>query len=137
MGDIMKGYKNIIWGLLFIIVGIIVFTNSFGITNITIFFDGWWTLFIIIPSLVSLVNSTLLRFFTVEKFWTIKPILADLSVTILIGSIGYFIKPKKQFRYFGLMATLFTLICFINSIYTSLNFNYNLTIFSSPESNLL
>ena len=67
--------------------------------------------------LVSLVNSTLLRFFTVEKFWTIKPILADLSVTILIGSIGYFIKPKKQFRYFGLMATLFTLICFINSIY--------------------
>ena len=69
--------------------------------------------------LVSLVNSTLLRFFTVEKFWTIKPILADLSFTILIGSIGYFIKPKKQFRYFGLMATLFTLICFINSIYYS------------------
>ena len=57
MGDIMKGYKNIIWGLLFIIVGIIVFTNSFGITNITIFFDGWWTLFIIIPCFIGLIKD--------------------------------------------------------------------------------
>ena len=53
----MKGYKNIIWGLLFIIVGIIVFTNSFGITNITIFFDGWWTLFIIIPCAIGLFGE--------------------------------------------------------------------------------
>ena len=57
MGDIMKGYKNIIWGLLFIIVGIIVFTNSFGITNITIFFDGWWTLFIIVPCFIGLFKD--------------------------------------------------------------------------------
>ena len=57
MGDIMKGYKNIIWGLLFIIVGIIVLTNSFGITNITIFFDGWWTLFIIIPCAIGLFGE--------------------------------------------------------------------------------
>lgn len=57
MGDIMKGYKNIIWGLLFIIVGVIVFTNSFGITNITIFFDGWWTLFIIIPCAIGLFGE--------------------------------------------------------------------------------
>lgn len=65
----------------------------------------------------ALINSTLLRFFTVERFWTIKPILADCAVTILIGSLGYFIKPKKQFRYFGTMATIFTAICFINSLY--------------------
>ena len=50
--------------------------------------------------LVSLFNATILRFYTVEKFWNIKPILADLAVILLIGCIGYFIKPKKQFNYY-------------------------------------
>lgn len=29
----------------------------FGFTNINIFFDGWWTLFIIIPSFIELIRS--------------------------------------------------------------------------------
>ena len=51
--------------------------------------------------LISLFNSTVLRFYTVEKFWNIKPVLADLAVILLIGCLGYFIKPKKQFKYFA------------------------------------
>ena len=53
----MKKVNTVIIGILFIIVGVIVGFNSFGITNINLFFSGWWTLFIIIPSLVGLIND--------------------------------------------------------------------------------
>lgn len=66
---------------------------------------------------LSLFNATVLRFYTVEKFWNIKPVLADLAVILLIGSLGYFIKPKKQFRYFAGCAIVLTTICFVNSLY--------------------
>ena len=50
-------FKNIIWGLVFIVVGGIVALNGFGITNIDIFFEGWWTLFLIIPAVIGLVTD--------------------------------------------------------------------------------
>ncbi len=36
----MKNYKNIILGLILILLGIVVGTNSLGITDITNFFEG-------------------------------------------------------------------------------------------------
>ena len=39
---------------------------------------------------VCLFNSTLLRYFTTESFWNIKPFLADIAVLILIGSSPFF-----------------------------------------------
>lgn len=66
---------------------------------------------------LSLLNSTLLRFFTVNNFFAIKPILADLVVILLIGSLGYFIKPKNQFKYFFTWNIIFTAICVVNSLY--------------------
>ena len=53
----MKNIKNVMWGLLFILLGVIIALNSFGITDIDIFFDGWWTLFIIVPNFISLFND--------------------------------------------------------------------------------
>ena len=53
----MKKISTVIVGIVFIVVGIIVGLNSFGITNINIFFDGWWTLFIIIPAINGLVTD--------------------------------------------------------------------------------
>lgn len=49
--------KNLIWGILLILIGIIIGGNAFGIININIFFDGWWTLFIIIPSFIGLFKE--------------------------------------------------------------------------------
>ena len=66
---------------------------------------------------VSLFNSTLLRYFTTEAFWNIKPVLADLSVILIIGALGYLFKPHNQFKYFSVWSIIFTLICFINSVY--------------------
>ena len=53
----MKKTGNILWGIVFIIVGLIFGLNALGITDINIFFDGWWTLFIIIPSSISIVKE--------------------------------------------------------------------------------
>lgn len=53
----MKKFSNILWGLLFIALGVIIGLNSFGVTDINLFFDGWWTLLIIIPCTIELFRS--------------------------------------------------------------------------------
>ena len=50
--------RNILWGILFIFVGVIFGLNALEITNIEIFFDGWWTLFIIVPCFISLFKES-------------------------------------------------------------------------------
>lgn len=67
--------------------------------------------------LVCLFNSTLLRFYTTDAFINIKPFLADLAILLLVGSVGYFIKPRKRFIYYTIWVIIFTAICFINSVY--------------------
>lgn len=49
--------NNILWGLVFIILGLIFGLNALSITNIDIFFDGWWTLFIILPCIINLFKD--------------------------------------------------------------------------------
>ena len=53
----MKRKENLIWGVVFIIIGLIIGLKVLGIINIDIFFDGWWSLFIIIPSTISIVKN--------------------------------------------------------------------------------
>lgn len=53
----MKEFKNLLWGLIFIVIGLIIGLNALEITNINIFFKGWWTLFIIIPCFIALLNE--------------------------------------------------------------------------------
>ena len=48
----MKKIEEILWGVFFIAIGIIIGLNALGITDINIFFDGWWTLFIIVPCFI-------------------------------------------------------------------------------------
>ena len=45
----MKKVSSILWGIVLIAAGVIWALKEFNIANIDIFFDGWWTLFIIIP----------------------------------------------------------------------------------------
>ena len=53
----MKKVSRIVWGIALIAVGLILALNAFDITDINLFFDGWWTLFIIVPCTVSLITS--------------------------------------------------------------------------------
>ena len=49
-----KKIKDIIIGIILVAVGIVFLGNELDFWNIEIFFDGWWTLIIIIPSALGL-----------------------------------------------------------------------------------
>ena len=53
----MKKLSKMIWGIVLVVAGGIFALNACGITDIDIFFDGWWTLFIIVPCFVGLFNE--------------------------------------------------------------------------------
>ena len=53
----MKKSKAIIWGIILIAAGICWALSSLGILEVDIFFEGWWTLFIIVPCTISLFTS--------------------------------------------------------------------------------
>ena len=50
----MKKIGNVLWGIVLIAVGVIFGINALEIADINIFFDGWWTLFIIVPCFIDL-----------------------------------------------------------------------------------
>jgi predicted membrane protein len=53
----MKKIENTVIGLILIIIGVIIGLNAFHITNIDLFFDGWWTFFIIVPCFFGLFKD--------------------------------------------------------------------------------
>ena len=53
----MKKVSNVLLGMILVIIGVILGLNASGITRIDIFFDGWWTLFIIVPCVCGLFTS--------------------------------------------------------------------------------
>lgn len=53
----MKQIKPIVWGVAIIALGLLFGLNALGLFTFNIFFDGWWTLFIIVPSFISLITE--------------------------------------------------------------------------------
>lgn len=53
----MKKFGNVLWGLVLIAIGLVIGLNALGITSINIFFRGWWTLFIIVPSFIGIFKN--------------------------------------------------------------------------------
>ena len=47
--------KSVIIGLCFIVLGVLIGLASFDIIDFDLFFPGWWTLFIIVPSVMGLI----------------------------------------------------------------------------------
>ena len=54
----MDKINRILWGLVFIVLGVIIALNVFNIIDFNIFFRGWWTLFIIVPCFIGLFDNT-------------------------------------------------------------------------------
>ena len=48
--------RNLFWGIVLIAVGILFLGRNMDWWDFSIFFRGWWTLFLIIPSIISLVR---------------------------------------------------------------------------------
>ena len=53
----MKKLTGIVIGALLVAVGVIYILGAFGIADINISLDGWWTLFIIVPCLNGVITS--------------------------------------------------------------------------------
>ena len=79
----MKNFGNVLWGIVLIGIGLIIGGNALGITNINIFFDGWWTLFIIVPSAISLVNPK-------NNGKVSSAICLVIGIFLLLGSLDVF-----------------------------------------------
>ena len=53
----MKKAKSILWGLVLAAVGVLLGLRALDIVDFSIFFDGWWTLFLIVPCAIGLVTD--------------------------------------------------------------------------------
>lgn len=53
----MKRAKAILWGIVLVLLGVALGINALDIFNLNIFFDGWWTLIIIIPCVIGLFTD--------------------------------------------------------------------------------
>jgi len=53
----MKKLGNVLWGMVFIAIGLIIAVNALGIAEVNVFFRGWWTLIIIIPCFIGFVKG--------------------------------------------------------------------------------
>ncbi len=67
--------------------------------------------------LFALIDTVILRANTIANTNDYKPFICDLALIIIIGSFGYFVKPKKQFNYFFIWLFIITTMCVVNSIY--------------------
>lgn len=53
----MKKISRIVWGLVFVAAGVVFALNALGLADVNLFFDGWWTLFLIVPCAVGLFTE--------------------------------------------------------------------------------
>ena len=67
--------------------------------------------------ILALIATICIRKFTINSVFRIKPLITDLGLILHIGSFGYFVKPKNQFKYYFTWLIIINLACLISSIY--------------------
>ena len=105
----MKRTNSILWGIVFIAASVVLFLNAFEIASINLFFDGWWTLFIIIPCLIGLINDNdkssnligliigILLFLACRDIFSFE-ILRKIAIPGIIALIGFKMLFKGSFN---------------------------------------
>ncbi len=53
----MKRFNSIMWGVVFVVAGVLFALNALEITKIDFFFEGWWTFLIIVPSFIGILTT--------------------------------------------------------------------------------
>ncbi|MBO5270926.1 MAG: hypothetical protein J6B77_09075 [Clostridia bacterium] len=54
----MRTFKRVLWGTVLILLGVLFILDLFNIWDIgNLFFEGWWTLFIIVPCTIGLITE--------------------------------------------------------------------------------
>lgn len=99
-----------LWGVFFVLLGIALAGRAVGILNFNIYFPGWWTLFIIVPSAIGLANREnrtasifglgigILLLASVQGLinWYTFPKLIISLIFIVIGSSFLFSKGRNN-----------------------------------------
>ncbi len=67
--------------------------------------------------IMSIIGMIVVRHVTIGRVTSIYPFITDLGLILVVGAIGYFIKPKNQFKYFFAWICLFCLMEIVNSVY--------------------
>lgn len=49
--------EHIVWGLVLVAAGAVLSLKALGVLDVNVFFKGWWTLFILIPSTIDLFTT--------------------------------------------------------------------------------
>ncbi|MGI6169536.1 MAG: LiaF transmembrane domain-containing protein, partial [Christensenellales bacterium] len=100
--------STIVWGLAFIVAAVVIGGNVLGTWDWSLFFPGWWALFIIIPSLVGVIRNGLRsgssvvllvgvfllvgaqRGISRGQLWSLffPALLALIGIMILLGTFG-------------------------------------------------
>jgi len=62
-----------------VIIGLVIASNAMGITSVNLFFKGWWTVFIIVPSFIGLFKNE-------SKIWNI--IWFVVGIALLLSAQG-------------------------------------------------
>lgn len=76
----MKKFGNVLWGIVLIAIGVIFGLNALGLASINIFFKGWWTLFIIIPSFIGLFRND-------SKIWSFIWLIIGIALLLCAQNI--------------------------------------------------
>lgn len=76
----MKNTSKVLWGLVLVVVGLLLSINALGFAHIDIFFDGWWTLFIIVPSFIGLFGDE-------DKFGSLVGLI--VGIALLLSAQGF------------------------------------------------
>ena len=66
---------------------------------------------------LSIIGTIILRNVTISGGFSIKPLFTDTGLILIIGSIGYLVKPQKQYKYFFTWLIIIATLEVINSIY--------------------
>lgn len=86
--------------------------------------------------IVNLINSILLRHFTIGYVFQVEPILGDLVFVLILGGLGYLIKEKNRFKYYLIFSIILSSVCLINSMYYTNYISFTSLSFLSASSQL-
>ncbi len=100
---------SVLWGVAFILVGVGIAGNAFHIWNFDLFFNGWWTLFIIVPCAISIIQNgprsgsmigliigilLLLMQQEIVRWSTIGDLIVPI-ILVVIG-LGFILRPNHR-----------------------------------------
>lgn len=67
--------------------------------------------------ILALICTMCVRKFTIGSFFSFKSFITDFGLILIIGGLGYFVKPRNQFRYYFIWNIIITSMCLISSVY--------------------